>query len=353
MASTTDLNVEPFDVDTATEAELKARHALLNAIEQETAPEDPPTPYGSMVEDFRTKMSWRESDRWAVWDGSDHSRMVGFAVLNRQYTESNRNLAWFWIEVDRDHRGQHLATRLLEQVVAAAEADERTLLGCGAIQDSDGAGFLDALGATNRAIERKSRLDIREVDDALLQQWVDEAAVKAPGYSLVVWDAPTPEEHIEGYVRISHVMNTAPRDDLEMEDSVHTVERQRELEERSLATGHRWHTVCARHDDSGDFAGFTDVGFSKWFDDLGWQGGTAVDPVHRGKGIGRWLKAAMLQHLKVAKPDIWRIDTWNAGSNEHMLAINNDLGFEVVQWFGDWQVPTAELKAAVAKRLGS
>jgi GNAT superfamily N-acetyltransferase len=353
MTTVDELTIAVFDPDNASEGELRARHALLNAIELETAPEDPPTPYGAMVQDLRIKVSWRKSDRWAIWDGPHHVRMLGYATFDRQYTESNRNLGWFWIEVDGDHRRQHLGTRLLEKVVEAAEADGRTIVGAGAVRDSEGAHFLDALGATDRALERKSRLDLRQVDDTLLERWVADAAVKAPGYSLVAWDGPTPEEHIEAYVRIIHVMNTAPRDDLDMEDSVHTVERQRESEEKSLAKGDWWCTICARHDESGEFAGFSDIYFSKWFDDLCWQGGTAVDPVHRGKSIGRWLKAAMIQHLKAEKPQVWRIDTWNAGSNEYMLAINNDLGFEAVQWFGAWQVPTAELRAAVAKRLGS
>lgn len=353
MTATADLTIETFDVGTATDGELAARHALLQQIEAELFPEDPPTPLGAMVEDLRTEVSYRKVDRWAVWSDADHGQMLGYANLERQYTETNRNLSWFWIELDPAVRRQGLATRLLDVVLAAAEADGRTVTGSSATEDSAGAAFLAATGTTKRAIERKSRLDIPKVDDALLKQWVDDAAVKAPGYSAVAWDGPVPDEHLDAFIRVRHVMNTAPRDDIEMEDWVHTPERQREQEEKILAKGDFWWTIAVRHDESGEFAGFTDIYFSKWWDDLCWQGNTGVDPAHRGKAIGRWLKAAMLLRLKAEKPECWRIDTWNAGSNEHMLAINNDLGFEVVQWFSAWQGPTAEVKAAVAKRLGS
>jgi GNAT superfamily N-acetyltransferase len=353
MTGQSELTIEPFDPMTATEGELRARHALNEALELELFPEDPVTPFDALVEGMRTQVSWNKSDRWAVWDGPGHHRMLAYAYLSRGFTETNRNLGWFGVDVDADHRRQGLATRLLEPILDVAEGDGRTMLGGEAREGSAGTDFLTALGAGKKSVERKSRLEIPKVDDALIEQWVSDAAVKAAGYTAVAWDGPVPDEDLDAFVRVRHVMNTAPRDDLEMEDWVHTAERQREQEQKVLDKGDWWWTIAVRHDASGEFAGFTDIWFSKWFDDLCWQGNTGVDPAHRGKAIGRWLKAAMLLRLKAEKPKVWRIDTWNAGSNDHMLAINNDLGFEVVQWFGAWQVPTADLRATVAKRLGS
>ncbi|MDQ1396172.1 MAG: hypothetical protein QOG64_1431, partial [Acidimicrobiaceae bacterium] len=83
-----------------------------------------------------------------------------------------------------------------------------------------------------------------------------------------------------------------------------------------------------------------------------WQGDTAVDPAHRNRGIGRWLKAAMLLHVMDERPELRRIETENAGSNDAMLGINVALGFEVLQWQAEWQVNLPVLAAAVRDRLG-
>jgi hypothetical protein len=50
---------------------------------------------------------------------------------------------------------------------------------------------------------------------------------------------------------------------------------------------------------------------------------------HRGHRLGLLLKAEMLELLAVREPGLERIATWNAASNLHMIAINEQLGFEV------------------------
>src|SRR5215831_3939024 len=46
-------------------------------------------------------------------------------------------------------------------------------------------------------------------------------------------------------------------------------------------------------------------------------------------GLGKWLKAAMLDHLRRAHPDTIWISTENAGSNAPMLSINRALGYRL------------------------
>jgi GNAT superfamily N-acetyltransferase len=56
------------------------------------------------------------------------------------------------------------------------------------------------------------------------------------------------------------------------------------------------------------------------------QGDTGVDPAHRGLGLGRWLKAAKALRLLDERPEVRAVETWNAGGNEPMLAINRAVG---------------------------
>jgi GNAT superfamily N-acetyltransferase len=171
----------------------------------------------------------------------------------------------------------------------------------------------------------------------MLEEWVARAKERASEYSLIGFDDVCPEEWLEQYVAVNDVMNTAPLERLDMEDFHLTPERVREKEARRARTHrHAW-TLIARHEPTGYFAGFTEVGFADWMGDLMWQGDTGVDPAHRDKGLGRWLKAAMALRVLDERPEVSRIDTWNAGSNRPMLAINVAMGFRPLKYYGNWQ----------------
>ena len=49
-----------------------------------------------------------------------------------------------------------------------------------------------------------------------------------------------------------------------------------------------------------------------------------------GNRLGLLLKIGMLRWLAEAEPQLRVIDTWNAASNHHMIAVNQILGYEVV-----------------------
>ncbi len=111
---------------------------------------------------------------------------------------------------------------------------------------------------------------------------------------------------------------------------------------------HGW-TMVVNHAESDTFVSFTELGWNPAVPQLFWQGGTAVRPEHRGHSIGRWIKAAMIQRLRSEMPDAEFIDTWNAGSNKWMLAINDDLGFSPYIWYTDWQGSVEAIAKAAAR----
>jgi RimJ/RimL family protein N-acetyltransferase len=68
----------------------------------------------------------------------------------------------------------------------------------------------------------------------------------------------------------------------------------------------------------------------------GHQGLTAATRPHRGHRLGLLVKAAMLQWLGQAEPGLERIETGNADANEHMIAVNETLGFQPLEPFWQW-----------------
>lgn len=346
----TSVTIEPFAAATASDAEFRERYELTTAVEREFDPDDTVEPFDQWRREVMDTPSWAKPLRWSA--RNDTGRLVGTAMLGLQYTESNRHLAHFHITVAAGDRRAGVGSRLLAAIVAAAAEDGRTVLGANAEEGTCSEAFLAALGMEKRLVDRRSRLLVGEVDAAMLDEWIATAATAAAGYSLMVWEDGVPDEYLDAFVSLEHVMNTAPRDDLDMEDWVTTPERFRESEQRGREQGYRWWTIVARHDATDALVGFTQLAFAPYEADIAWQQGTAVDPVHRNHGIGRWLKAAMIRKLQAERPEVWRIDTWNAGSNATMLGINIALGFRPVKHHGAFQAPTEKLAAAVAERFG-
>ena len=80
-----------------------------------------------------------------------------------------------------------------------------------------------------------------------------------------------------------------------------------------------------------------------------WQWNTVVLPDHRGRGIGRWMKAVMWQRLRATEPDVTMLHTGNAASNANMLAINTEMGFQPTHLMGCWQADLDVLEAGLSR----
>jgi GNAT superfamily N-acetyltransferase len=74
---------------------------------------------------------------------------------------------------------------------------------------------------------------------------------------------------------------------------------------------------------------------------------TGVRPDARGRGIGKWIKAVMLDHIRTLYPDAQWVSTGNAASNAPMLAINQKLGFKPYRSGSEYQIARDELGARV------
>ena len=83
----------------------------------------------------------------------------------------------------------------------------------------------------------------------------------------------------------------------------------------------------ARHRASRRLAGHTVVAVDADQPEYGDQHDTSVLREHRGHRLGMLLKTEMLRWLAEVEPGLRRIDTWNDQDNDHMLAVNERLGY--------------------------
>ena len=209
---------------------------------------------------------------------------------------------------------------------------------------------MERIGARKGLEGHTNQLLIADLDRSLLEKWQQRAQERASGFSLGLWTGPYPTDQLEEIAQLYNVMNTAPRDDLEMEDVRFTPPLLQEWDQNLLATNtERW-TLYVRENATGKLAGFTVV---FWHPDrphiLG-QGDTGVFPEYRGLGLGRWLKAAMLEKVLRERPQVTTIRTGNADSNAGMLQINHELGFKPFMAECFWQVERTQVEAYLGQK---
>ena len=346
-----DVIVEEIDPKNASDEMLRARWEAGLAVTHELDPEEPDTPFEQWKLEQQSEVSFEKPRHLLAWN-TDRSELLGYARLELTYTETNRHLAWFELGVPQGARRQKVGTRLLHDVVELARLDGRTVVGSFTVDGHDGDAFAEAFGFERKATERKSRLLVGDVDRELMQSWVANAEAHATDYEIISYEGRSPEELIDQFVDLYAVTNTAPRDDLDMEDEVMTRERYLEKEDRNEALGTNLWRVLVRHKPSGDLAGFTEFWFPKTQEEVVYQGWTAVRPDHRNHGIGRWLKAVNILRLIDEKPGVVAVDTWNAFSNGPMLGINIAMGFQLLRGYNDWQAKAERVVELTKERLG-
>ena len=81
----------------------------------------------------------------------------------------------------------------------------------------------------------------------------------------------------------------------------------------------------------GHLAGYTELGLMSTGREHGQTWNTLVLPGHRGHGLGMWIKLANLEAARRLRPELRRVTTWNAEANQHMIAINEAIGFRPVR----------------------
>jgi GNAT superfamily N-acetyltransferase len=268
--------------------------------------------------------------RWEQLEGWDHVLSAGVAVLP-------------------GYRRQGLGTLLLDRAVGVAEhRGLRLLMGRTMANVPSGAAFCRRFGAEEAMVGRENRLDLHTVDRDLVNGWVADGPVRAPGYRLEFIAGRTPPELIDRVAEVLNVMNTAPRENMDVSDMHITPDLVRAYEDAALAAGQGLWAYFAVEESSGRFVGLSTIQTRPGTPDRVYVGDTAVDPAHRGKALGKWLKAAMTQRILAELPAVLWVVTWNAGSNDAMLGINHLLGFRTAAVHTTWQISTEQLRSLLA-----
>lgn len=333
-----------FDPDTATDADFQARIDYLNTYRKEAMPDDPPR---SLEASIINAKSWKlfENDRLEVWNLWKDDSIIAELFANVSLDKDNKHLVWVDIAILQPCRRQGYGRLLLEKLVEMAERYDRTLVMSDTTSKiSSGGLFAEHLGARKGNETHTNQLVLAEVDVTLLQSWRDHAKAAAQDFGMGFWGDTFPEEEIQAIATMMQVMNDAPRGDLEIEDWQTTPEDLRQTEAYRKARGEERWVLYVRHK-SRELAGYTETFWDPENSENLTQGDTGVLPKYRGHGLGKWLKAAMIQKVLAERPIVKRIRTGNADSNAPMLAINHALGFKPYIAETVWQIEVEKIKS--------
>jgi ribosomal protein L21E len=256
------------------------------------------------------------------------------ALAANSSTIDNLHRAYANVSVRPDRRREGIGSLLLEEAERWARAEGRRVLAAEVFAPVEGTSaalaFAERRGFRVVLADGMKVLDVPQTRD----RWAGLAAEAAPyhlDYQLrTVW-APLPAELVDGFTAINNMfVSEAPSGDADVEDEVWDETRLRALEKRAEAAGRRDVRTFAIAAD-GRVAAMTEAFVNDTMPQRGFQGGTLVVPEHRGHRLGLAIKVANQRALAERFPELDWIVTGNAAVNAHMNAINDRLGFRVVE----------------------
>lgn len=335
----TTIQISKFDPKTASREQWDAFHRYRRARAEETDRLDDYFPDHEFELMAKHPDPFGERFSFVVPLDDGFVSAMGYYIENASSPgyESNKHLLGVNLGVLTPYRRRGIATSLLRMVHDAMTEHSKTVLTFWTEED-DGHAFLKHIGAEGKQEAAENRLKLAEVDRQMVSDWVKQGRERNPDTELVFFESRIPPEDFDKIAPVfSELLNTMPFDELDHGDIVITPEMMREWYDRMDQLGAEHHMFITREPD-GTISGMTDVEFSPQLPDRIGQNFTGVRPEHRGRGLGKWLKAAMLEYIFTRYPDATWVVTGNANSNDPMLGINKKLGFKKYRGGTSYQI---------------
>jgi RimJ/RimL family protein N-acetyltransferase len=328
--------------DPADEKTVLECYEVHCAVSLSDDPVEPPMSAGTFRVYLNEGFDHNPGETWVARD--DAGTVTGFYRLNLPDLE-NRDRAFLGLVVHPAARRGGTGRELLRHGALRAKASSRTILDGVAVTGGAGEEFARAAGAKLSLAEVRRIQYLGKIAPGVVAGLRAEAARAAAGYSLVSWTGQIPEELLAGTAEVFNAFNDAPHGE-GIEDEAWDADRVRErtgtLQRLGLMRGYG---IAALHDVTGEMAGFTAVIIDPEKPQWGFQQLTAVVRGHRGHRLGLLVKTAMLELLGTAEPQLEWIATGNAAENEHMIAVNEQLGYEVVPpGWNFYEIPVADVR---------
>ncbi|MFF5053591.1 GNAT family N-acetyltransferase [Micromonospora sp. NPDC000663] len=329
--------VREWDPRTASSAEIASLLDTLNAVLAADLPQDPPWRETSLREYLAEVMPGERRISWIAQADPTDTADPG-AILGQVHVLLLGDIGVLEVLVHPSVRRSGLGRDLVLLAARRVYQEGFQSIGVEVVGDTPAVGFYESLGFTREYVETRSVLDLSTVDWPELAEM---ATGVAAGYHLEFFPGGPPDDLIEAYARAKAEVRDV--DDGELRPSSYDPQRLRDSLDTLHRRGMKPYIVLARHEQSGEVAGLTEVVVPAQHPTRADQYDTIVAQDHRGYGIDRAIKARMLLELRSAEPKLIEVQTWNAQANEAMLKVNAELGYRPDRDWCEYSVDVAEL----------
>lgn len=300
----------------------------------------------------RDSSAERPVDAWPVWEAArrvaqlertDGRRVLVSAIEDGVtvgagrlflFAHDNNHLADLDLHVTPSHRRRGIGRAVLGELERHAREDGRTTIVASTYppvaEESPGSRFAAATGYHVASAEESKVVDLTSAPAAWpeLDAEVDEAL---DDYRVEVLDGPIPDEWIEDFCGLlCAFLGEIPSGDLDLRQELWTPQRVREHEERMTALGIT-QVIAVGVAPDGHLCGFTDLRVEEADPRHASVGATLVLPGHRGHRLGLAMKLGNHRRVRELFPECAYVDTTNAGVNAWMNAVNERMGYRVVE----------------------
>ncbi len=339
MSST---QIKPFDYELATAAEWDQWLSVRRTMARDLNPHDP-----LIAPDLERKateaMSRDLQNNFRRYLALKDDQVVGLLTLNLP-VQQNGYVATTCVYVVPEQRREGIGRLLLQQAAAECQAHGITLLQ-GESSSSASHAFAMAFGATVGSQSQEKRLSMSAVNEMMLEQWTGSASRKNPDFTIHTFTGLFSEDatKLACYAHLyTEIANQAPFEELEGTGKEFTVYSLRIEDQEHKQMGITLLTKVIIAPDA-TLCGLTEISYHPEWSGRAVQGLTGVREPYRGRGLGKWLKADMLQTIRRQYPSVAFISTLNANVNAPMQAINGQLGFRLHNQRTTYKLPVAEL----------
>ncbi|HOO96588.1 MAG TPA: GNAT family N-acetyltransferase [Caldisericia bacterium] len=238
----------------------------------------------------------------------------------------NKNNCYMFGCVYRGHRNNGVGTNLLQRAIDKAKELGVSNVNCNAVTD-DGNRFIAKFGGVPTSVFSDMGLEITDIDWDKIDKWKKIDCSEDNEWTVELHTKVT-DEFIEDILGLSFATTIELRS---MNNSslvaVRESERKKWEESRDYCNDVVQYHCFVVKDDKNRVVGFTEGGIHGDESDKFRQYITTVDKSNRGRGLGKFLKALMLDHVRKEHPEIRLITTGNNDLNVAMKGINESLGF--------------------------
>jgi GNAT superfamily N-acetyltransferase len=327
------VRVDPFD-----EADFDRWFAVVRQADRELWPDFPGWQRAERLAQLRNEDGPEQHVGFvAVDDGA----VVGTADLE-MFRRENQHVARVNIAVPRVLQRRGVGTALLAAVEAEARATGRTELG--GMDDTPvrpdyvdtAKPFAERHGFEPALEFAKWRIVLPLSPESMLALQQNPKATPA-GYSLLIFGDRWPDEWMADRCELGRRMSTdIPMGDMDLDEELWDEARVRQIEASLDEQNRDKVSAVARHDATGRLVAYSEVVVPRGAPESAWQHDTLVMREHRGHGLGFAVKVANLAAVAERFPRTTSISTFNAAVNAHMIAINEEIGFEVISTAVYW-----------------